>query len=64
MSDIRYCVMIDDDGHNYLVPAYKRDDFQLWLNLTSVAELAYRLPEWARRIDDFHKISFTDPKDM
>lgn len=60
---VRHCVMTDGEGHYYLVPITKKPDFQIWLDLTDSAELAYRLPSWAKQIDGVHKLTFSDPRE-
>lgn len=76
MSAPRYCVVRDDDGHTYLVPAERRAEAAAaleacetyWDPDTSEAwreehEGAGELPEWMRRIDGTARLTFTDPRE-
>ena len=29
---MKYCIVSDDDGHNYIIEASKKDDFYKWLD--------------------------------
>lgn len=40
-----YCIVSDDDGHDYVIPKDRRKDWESWVE---DPESAYReLPEWA-----------------
>jgi hypothetical protein len=59
----RWCLVSDDDGHSYVIPAESRDEFEKWVEATSNDE------EFEG--EDFEKyslggnpecVTFTDPK--
>ncbi len=53
---IRYCLVSDNDGHDYVVPIARRAEW----NAMPPSELDDGVPEWATRIDGAHVLSFTD----
>lgn len=55
----RYRVVMDNDGHHYLIPADKDEEWDEFLDLEG--EAAWDVPEWARDID-FPALTFTDPR--
>ena len=59
MSDGPYCVVSDDDGHWYVIPAGKRDDWDEFVQ-SAGRDLSIAAPDWAIPIDDPSKVSFPD----
>jgi hypothetical protein len=57
----RYRVESDGDGHYYLIPADKQSEFFAWMDSKDF-ELGVE-PDWAKRIDGPHRLTFTDPRE-
>lgn len=57
----RYRVESDGDGHHYLIPADKQSEWMAWMD--SEAFENDDVPDWARRIDGPHRLTFTDPRE-
>ena len=63
--EVRYSLVADDDGHNYIVPANKVENFEVWLEdvymydawdqptpdwITQVpADFTFEKPQWGPR---------------
>jgi hypothetical protein len=71
-SGERYFIGTDDSCHTYLVPETKRAEWQKWEEFQSTdstkwsqeeCDYAWTTPEYARRIDGWSSLTFTDPKD-
>jgi len=46
----RFFISSDDDGHRYLVPADKREEWNLWRNIPSEDERSWEVPSFATEI--------------
>jgi hypothetical protein len=46
-ENTRYFLDRDNDGHWYLVPADKRDEWDAWTDLDPDDEASWDVPEWA-----------------
>lgn len=69
MTMQRYCIVSDDDGHEYVIPAENLDLWHSWLASLAVGPdtpdevydaLDWDPPEWARRLEG--RLTFTDPE--
>jgi hypothetical protein len=69
---LRYFLGSDDSCHTYLVPVQWREHWREWEELQSKdpdtlsdedRERAWTVPEYAKRIDGWHTITFTDPQE-
>ena len=61
MTTDRFRIVEDDCCHDYLIPVGREQDWQLWLE--SVEAEAGEAPEWAKRIDGAHFLTFADPRE-
>ena len=61
----RYFFDSDDDGHYFMVPAERREEWTAWLKVTEDRdnEEGWNAPEWARPLP-YHpsRYTFTDPR--
>ena len=64
----KYCLIIDDDGHWYLVPFERKQEAEEILD--SIADYwesdiddnnCPEMPDWLKRIDGLHKLTFENP---
>ncbi len=56
----RFCLLQDDDGHDYIVPVERIADFEKWLG--SEAAQDGEMPKWADKFGCAPScLSFTDP---
>lgn len=66
MENKRFRFTTDDDGHNYLIPADKLKEWELYLQefyrANDACESLPEEPEWAKRIDSPELWSFENPK--
>lgn len=56
----RWRIKSDDDGHYYLIPADREDDWWAWVQAPDADPEG---PPWARRIDGPHRLTFSDPRE-
>jgi hypothetical protein len=60
----RYFLDTDDDGHWYLVPVAKRDDWSRWRNIPSEDERSWEAPGYAKRLGGVpNRMTFADPEE-
>lgn len=60
----RFYLDCDDDGHWYLIPVKRRDDFSEWLSQDWQAPLAnFITPPYATEVDNPHYVTFEAPED-
>ena len=52
---MKYILISDDSGHDYVIPSIKSQDWYKWLSLL---EEDINLPNWAKRVE---KIEFENP---
>ena len=57
----RFRFVTDDDGHNYIIPADRLDDWDTFLN--SEAAKDGDVPIWAKNINAVHRWSFARPEE-
>lgn len=57
----RYRLAQDDSCHWYLIPADRQKDWWDWME-SEDAKLGVE-PEWAKRIDGWSLLTFTDPQE-
>ena len=57
----RFRLESDGDGHWYLIPPEKQSEWSTWMDSKDF-ELGVE-PDWARRIDGPHRLTFTDPRE-
>lgn len=56
----RWCLTNDDDGHWYVIPADRKDDFEHWVYETSVDTLQ---PSWIWNVNGHpNNVTFTAPE--
>lgn len=60
---IRWMLATDNSGHWYLIPAERLSDWGTWLDLDEDDEQSWEAPEFAKRIDGPHMMTFTDPQE-
>lgn len=58
---IRYCLVKDSDGHTWLVPAMRREEFERYLLLCDGAMCWYPEPQYAIRVEG-GLLTFTQPQ--
>lgn len=46
---MRYCLASDDDGHWYVIPAEKRDEWENWVQMPESTD--YEAPSYAIPVD-------------
>ena len=57
---MRYLLQQDDDGHWYVIPADKRDEFDTWLSDGYVTQPQ---PTWAWQVGGHpNNVTFTEPE--
>lgn len=61
MNPRRYRLAQDDSCHWYLIPADRQKDWWDWME-SEDAKLGVE-PEWAKRIDGWSLLTFTDPQE-
>ena len=62
MSSDRYCIVSDEDGHDYVVPVGKKYEFQDWLEqFDESADIDDCEPSYAQRIEG-GELTFSDPE--
>lgn len=59
VGEVRYRLVGDDSGHDYVVPVDKTDEWYQWMD-SEAAELGDEPPEWARIIAG--TFTFTNPE--
>jgi len=66
----RYFIGVDDSCHYYLVPVEHRAEWNDWADYQlpdeytdAQASYAWTTPSYARRIDRYSSITFTDPQE-
>ena len=68
----RYFIGTDDSCHYYLVPVERRDEWRKWEAFQSTdsdkwtdeeADYAWSPPDYAKCIDSWSMLTFTDPKE-
>lgn len=59
----RFRLVSDEDGHDYVIPADKLDEWDAFMSDEEAKEDGI-VPEWAREIGGSvaHALTFTDPK--
>ena len=57
----RYCLVGDDDGHTYVIPADRLSDWHEFMAIDPEDERAWDVPTWARRLNS-NDLTFTDPQ--
>ena len=58
MAGQRCRIVSDDDGHNYIIPAEKFWEWDLFVEGLNQATDTWYTPTWATRIDHFSSITF------
>lgn len=54
----RWCLINDDDGHWYVIPAARKEDFEHWVYQSGGAQ-----PEWVRSVSGHpNNVTFTSPE--
>ncbi len=53
-----YRISCDDDGHWYIFPSEKKNDFDAWVDSGDED-----FPDWATQIDGWHTLTFENPKE-
>lgn len=61
-APIRYYLAFDGDGHEYVVPVDRHDEWETWAALPVDEHIALIPPSFARRIT-MPLLTFTDPRD-
>jgi hypothetical protein len=54
MSEKRYCLLRDNDGHSFVVEAERKDDFYKWVKLQESDDedaVGWLEPEYARPVE-------------
>jgi hypothetical protein len=62
-SVTRYCLVHNNDGHEYVVPSDSAHEWWRWLDEAEAAEYIGKYdttPEYAKRVDGL--LTFTDPR--
>jgi hypothetical protein len=57
----KYILGQDNSCHWYLLPADKKEEWEEWLDISEEDERSWTLPEFAKFIDGWHKLSFENP---
>lgn len=61
-SGERFCLTQDNDGHWYVIPVARQQEWEVWLDLDEDDEAAWEPPSWANRTYGAPSlVSFTDP---
>lgn len=62
---MKWCMVKDDDGHWFIVPAVNREDWYRWIaeQLDLGDEATWVVPEWAVSIDSYASLEFYLDKD-
>lgn len=61
-SPERFFLSTDGDGHWFIVPVAKRDEWYEWANIDSDDERSWESPEFAQPVGGSPSmVSFTDP---
>lgn len=58
---VRYCLMSDGDGHTWLVPVMRRQEFETYIALCECAECDYIEPDYVKRVEG-GLLTFTQPQ--
>lgn len=58
MSGEYFFLSSDQDGHNFVVPSSKRDEWNAWLDLDQNTPEAWEVPEWAHPLNGPQSIEF------
>jgi hypothetical protein len=61
MENKKYFMDCDNSGHNYIVEASRRDEWEAWLGLDEDDEASWNVPDFARSIDGIYEIEFENP---
>ncbi len=59
----RFFLSQDNSSHWYLVPVSQDILWEQWRNIPEDDERSWVEPEFAKRIDGPHRLTFTDPKE-
>jgi len=57
----RYCLEQDNDDHWYLIPSHKKDAWRTFMDIPEDDERSWEVPKFARLIDGYGTLTFTDP---
>lgn len=62
MGERRFMFVSDQDGHEFIIPADKKAEWEEWADLDPDDELAWEPPVFAQSIDGHEFYSFKDPR--
>lgn len=51
----------DDSGHNYVIAASNRKEWEAWLGLDENDEASWEVPDFAEAIDGISEVEFENP---
>lgn len=60
-APVRYRDICDDNGHQYLIPVSRQDEWDAWMQIPSDDPASWEAPEFAVRIEG-GVLSFTNPQ--
>ncbi len=60
MTPTRYSLAVDNDGHEYVIPATRRPLWEAFLAIPSDDNRSWSAPKWATPIDGAQHLTFTD----
>ncbi len=60
MTPTRYSLVVDNDGHEYVIPAACRREWEEFLAVPTDDDRSWSVPKWATPIDGAQHLTFTD----
>lgn len=61
-NEERYFLGRDESLHWYLVPLKNKKEWDEWTEISEDDERYWKVPEFAKRIDGYDSITFSNPK--
>lgn len=61
MENKKYFMDQDNSGHNYIIEASRRNEWESWLGIDEDDEESWNVPDFARGIDGISEIEFENP---
>lgn len=57
----KYILGQDNSCHWYILPAEKGDEWMEWLSIDEDDERSWAVPDFAKAIDGWHRLTFENP---
>jgi hypothetical protein len=61
MENKKYFIDQDNSGHNYVIAASNRKEWEAWLGLDENDEASWNVPDFAEAIDGISEVEFENP---